>query len=57
MHHLVIFIHITSIIIGTWAAVYSHLLYKTFKISLIRTFKYFIIFFNLNLVNDLFIKY
>ena len=57
MHHVVIFLNILSLITGTWAFFYTHNLYNTFKINYIRDFKYFILFFNLNLISDLIIKY
>lgn len=57
MNHLVIFLHIFSLIIGTWAIIFTYQFYKIYKKVFIRAFTFYILFFNLILLLDLAIKY
>ncbi len=57
MHHIVIFLNVTSLVIGTWVIVSLNQYYRTYQRKFIRTYILFVVFFNIGLVIDLFIKY
>lgn len=57
MHHIVIFLHITSLILGALTILFLHQLNKSNHNNLIKVLKYFVIVFNLGLLNDMVSKY
>ncbi len=57
MHHLVIFLQIVSLIIGAGTILYLHQLNKSYQNYLIKVYKYFVIVFNINLLDEMVIKY
>jgi DNA-binding CsgD family transcriptional regulator len=49
MGHILIFMYMIALFIGTWAAFYTHQMYKLYRLDLLRHFLNYTIFFNLSL--------
>jgi DNA-binding CsgD family transcriptional regulator len=44
--HVVLLLNVISLVVGSWGALYSHQMYRRFRLQLFRSYTLFIIFFN-----------